>query len=241
MSPASEDLQAQGYLPEPSNSLDAPGPPPQAVPWAVFPAVAEAVAGGRDGCVHAAFQGLTRSLLAAPALAFHMKMFSLQARGQHFCGRSQMFLTTLDRTHDGSFRGFSQFLSAPSNPCLPGVRAVLEPPAPAWCRHLQPPGGAAQEAAGPADRAGRGCSAPESSLVAPLPGRPPHGKTSSQFQVPLASEGSLSRGSVARRAGRVGRGRGPAEPRGRGSGDTAWPSPQGQRQNVGLTATLINP
>ena len=44
MSPASEDLQAQGYLPEPSNSLDAPGLPPQAVPWAVFPAVAEAVA-----------------------------------------------------------------------------------------------------------------------------------------------------------------------------------------------------
>lgn len=55
-----------------------------------------------------------------------MKMFSQQARGQHFCGHSQMFLTTLDRTHDGSFRGFSQFPSAALSPCRPGMGAC-------WC------------------------------------------------------------------------------------------------------------
>lgn len=136
MSPASEDIQAQGYLPEPSSTLDAPGLPPQAVPWAVFPAVAEAVAGGHTGCTRCLPRVNAQPPRRTSALAFHMKMFSLQARGQHFCGRSQMFLTTLDRTHDGSFRGFSQFLSTPSNPCRPGVRAVLKPPAPAWCRHL---------------------------------------------------------------------------------------------------------
>ena len=58
MSPASEDIQAQGYLPEPSSTLDAPGLPPQAVPWAVFPAVAEAVAGGHTGCTSPGESGL---------------------------------------------------------------------------------------------------------------------------------------------------------------------------------------
>lgn len=192
-----------------------------------------------------AFQGLTHSLLArTSAFAFHMKMFLLQARGQHFCGRSQMFLTTLDRTHDGSFRGFSQFLSAPSNPCRPGVRAVLEPPAPAWCRHPQPSGGVAPRGSRPSRRGRQRPLSPESSLVAPLPSRQPCGRTGSQFQVSLPSEGSLSRGSIAGRAGRVGMVRAPQSLGGRGQVKRtrpAHPSPQGQRRNVGLTVTLISP
>lgn len=77
-----------------------------------------------------------------------MKMFSQQARGQHFCGHSQMFLTTLDRTHDGSFRGFSQFLSATLNPCRTGMRAVLVPSAPQLCAHGDDPAEAADPAGG---------------------------------------------------------------------------------------------
>lgn len=74
----------------------------------------------------------------------------------------------------------------------------------------------------------RGHSAPEPSLVPPRPSRPPHGRTGSQFQVLLASEGSLSQGSTASRAGRVGKGRGPPEP-GQEAGDADSTSPSFSR------------
>ena len=115
-----------------------------------------------------------------------MKMFSQQARGQHFCGRSQMFLTTLDRTHDGSFRGFSQFLSATLNPCRTGMRAVLVPSAPQLCAHGDDPRmklprrGSRPGRWGPVSRRRRGRSDPELSpgppcapAACPVEGRVP--------------------------------------------------------------------
>lgn len=235
MSPASEDLQPKATCRSPATALT-----PRACPRRLCPGLCSLLWPRlwlRARCLPRVNAQPPRRTSACIS---HENVFAAGPRPAFLWSQSDVF-NYVGQNPRRLFPRLQPVLSAPSNPCRPGVRAVLEPPAPAWCRHLQPPGGAAQEAAGPADRAGRGRSAPESSLVAPLPGRPPHGKTSSQFQVPLASEGSLSRGSVARRAGRVGRGRGPAEPRGRGSGDTARPSPQGQRQNVGLTATLINP
>lgn len=168
-----------------------------------------------------------------------MEMFSQQARGQHFCGHSQMFLTSLDRTHDGSFRGFSQFLSAPSNPCRPGARAVLESPAPAWCRHPRPPGGAAPRGS----QSGRGTEATQ-----------PLGRAWSPYAPaarPMEGQAPSSRSSCLQRA----RSAGGPRPGGLGGWvrvgapqslgrrqvtqtQPARPSPKGQGWNVGLTATL---
>lgn len=166
-------------------------------------------------------------------------MFSQQARGQHFCGRSQMFLTTLDRTHDGSFRGFSQFLSAPSNPCRPGVRAVLEPPAPAWCRHPRPPGGAAPRG----NQSGRGTEAIQPLSRAWFPHAPAARPT--EGQAPSSRSSLLQRARSARGPQPVGLGGwvrvGVPQSLGRRQvtqTQPARPSPEGQRRNVGLTATL---
>ena len=154
MFPACKDVQAQGCQ-SPAASLT-PGPAPADSALGRVPHCGRGC-GWRPSWLRG--RCLPRVNAQPPrltsAFAFHMKMFSQQARGQHFCGHSQMFLTTLDRTHDGSFRGFSQFLSAPSNPCRPGVRSVLEPPAPAWCRHPRPPGGAAPRGS----QSGRGTEA----------------------------------------------------------------------------------
>lgn len=92
----------------------------------------------------------------------------------------------------------------------------------------------------PVQQRHRGHSAPGPSLVPLRPSRPPHGRTGSQFQVLLPSEGSLSRGSMARRAGSVGTGRGPTEP-GQEAGDADSTSPsfsQGARAERGTHSDL---
>lgn len=80
------------------------------------PAVAMAVAVAALLVVDCAPPRVNAQAPHTPAFALHRKMF-LQPGRQHFCGRSQMFLAPLDRTHDGSFRGSCQFLSSTLNPC----------------------------------------------------------------------------------------------------------------------------
>lgn len=112
---------------------------------------------GRGRPERAPLQGLTPERLRQQRLRLR-KMFSQPGR-QHFCGRSQMFLTPLDRTHAGSFRGSGQLLSSTLNPCwtpgrgprgcpgLPSSVRVSMPPECSWpCGGADPGGRGAPQA-----------------------------------------------------------------------------------------------
>lgn len=146
---------------------------------------------GPRGSEHAPCQGLRRKLLAAPA-CLHISQENVSAApgpGQHFCGHSQMFSATMDRTHDGSFRGFSQFLSATSNPGLTGTRAVWVPSAPSFAQTSVTPGSRCPVGS-PSGRC-RGGSVPERSLQPVLPSSPSPWRNVSRLQLLRPSEGSV--------------------------------------------------
>lgn len=76
--------------------------------------------------------------LHQPVCISHENVFAA-AGCQHFCGCSQMFLTVLDRSHGGSFRGFSRSRSTTVDPLRTQGEGCVGALGPELCADIHAP------------------------------------------------------------------------------------------------------